>query len=274
MKSKMCALLLSVVLLSCQKKEIVKIINPRVITSNEDYNAYQQPNTDSLTILAAAQSDENKDASGSEEPLFRLKFGDTVLKIQTSKNDKGSSQDKFSFAQYINSQKTSVLVQVADGSGLVAPFYIVNLTGSGNPEAVSLYRPSSGIDDLKFTKGLSKVGRTGYLINNDFFVTNVNAKVYFIKRINPEERIRGLFFLLSSDKSTLVFLVSSSFYQVNYRSNEVFTQPLAASVPKEPAALINWVQTNFSWRKNKNGVSFLMENQNDDRIIDISEFKK
>jgi hypothetical protein len=273
MKNLLNALFLSVVIFGCQTKEVKKVIIPRVLTANEEFNTYQKPNTDSLIIFKASEEKTVK-ANVDDDEKFRVKFGDSILNIQTDKNDLKSFVDHFSFAKYINSQRTSLLVQTADSSGLVSPFYIINLRGNGTPEVISLYRASNGSQDVRFTKGLSKVGRTGYLINNDFFVTNVNSKVYLIKRINPEERIQGLFFLQSKDKATLVFLVSSSFYEVHYPTNEVFTQPLAASVPKEPAALFKWVQDNYSWRKNKTGVTFLMENKDDNRIIDISEFKK
>jgi hypothetical protein len=272
MKNLLFALLLSVVMFGCQNKEVKKVIVPRVLIANEEFNAYQKPNTDSLTIFQTKEED-SQVAAEKDGEKFRVKYGDSVISIQINKNDPASVADQFSFAKYINSQKTCLLVQTADSTGLVAPFYIISLTSKGTPEVVSLYRASNGSQDGRFTKGLAKVGRTGYLINNDFFVTNVNSKVYLIKRINPEERIQGLFFIQSQDKATLVFLVGSSFYEVHYPTNEVFTQPLAASVPKEPAALFKWVQDNYSWRKNKSGITFLMENKDDNRIIDISEFK-
>jgi hypothetical protein len=273
MKIKIYAIFLPFLFLSCQKTELQSILTPRVLTENETFNSYMKNDGDSLTIFKVNEESADN-GSDKNEKLFKVKFGDTVLKIKTNPKDSSMVSETFSYAQFVNSQKTSLLVQSSGSGNEVAPFYLITLRGDKQPDVVSLDRPSNGNEDSRFKKGLAKVGATGYLINNDFFVTNVNAKVYFIKRQNDEERIPGLFLLNSPDKHTLVFLIGSSFYQVHYPTNEVFVQPLGASVPKEPVALLNWVQNNYIWKKNKKEISFLVENQDDDRIRDISEFNK
>ncbi|MNY05200.1 hypothetical protein D3C86_1379110 [compost metagenome] len=137
---------------------------------------------------------------------------------------------------------------------------------------ISLYRPSTGKQDTKYTTGIIKVGRAGYVVNNDFYITNVNAQVYLIKRQNPNERIQGQFILNSPDKSTLVFLTEKSLYQVHYVSDDVHNETFSKAVPQSAADLPEWVRNNFMWQKNKKGITFLKFNDSD-RIVDIREFQ-
>lgn len=160
---------------------------------------------------------------------------------------------------------------MADNSGLAAPSYIIALK-NGKLNVVSLYRASNGKEDTKYTTGINKLGRAGYLVNNDFFITNVNANVNLVKRQNPEERIQGEFILNSPDKTTLVFLTPSSLYQVHYPSDEVVNEKLAKPAPQSDAELTEWVKNNYIWAKNKKGITFLKFNDSD-RIVDIKEFQ-
>jgi len=269
MRSTIGAFLIAVVLFSCQNKETEKIYSPRSLTTQEDFNQFEKGDENALTIYKNAG--ENAGADSSE--IFGVKFRDTTVTIQTSASDKNAVTGKFALAEFLNSQKTSLLVQIADQSGLTAPFYLIAIK-NGKLDVVSIYRPSSGKEDKRFTKGLSRIGRSGYLINNDFFISTVNVKVYPIKRQNPDERIQGLHFMNSTDKKTLVFLVSSSLYQVNYPTGEVYTQPLSSKMPKNATEVFTWIQKNYSWQTDAKGVSFLKENKDDNRIIDIREFKK
>lgn len=264
MKTKLCTILISFALFGCQQKQEGKTYVPRALTTTEDLNAYPKDKADSLSIYKYADAD----AKGT---LFSVKFKDTPIKIQTNKDDQNSGVDKFSFAQFINTQKTTLLVQIADNSSLPGPFYIVTLKGE-DLDVISLYRASKGAGDSKFTKGANKIGLTGFLINNDYFVTPVIAKVYPVKRQNEEERIQGLPFVNSPDRQTLVFLVGSSLYQVHYRTSTVFNQPLPASAPGGPA-LFDYVTKNFSWVKNKDGISFLKSDADDNKIVDMRNFK-
>lgn len=265
MKLKIYAILFSVVLLGCQKND-GKVYVPRALSAAEDLN--QSPKQSTLTITKQVNEEDSK----AKAEIFSVKFGDTTVKIQTNKSDVNSATSRFAFAQFINTQKSSLLVQLADASGLTAPFYLLTLN-NGQLEVISLYRASNGKQDSRFTKGLTKVGLSGYLINNDYYVTPVYAKVYEIKRQTPEERIQGLYFLNSPDKKTVVFLVASSFYEVHYPTGETFTQMLSSKAPAEPGALYQWIQDNYSWQKNGKGISFLKANIEDNRVRNFSEFK-
>ncbi len=263
MKLFLYALALITLSIGCNKKEEqTKSYLPRILTKNEGFNRFPERKSDSLTIYTVANSHPQQ---------FSVMFRDTTVRIQTDASDKNKSTDKFISAQFINTQKTSLLVQLADSTGLVSPSYIISLKGKGL-EVISLYRPSNGSQDQKFTKGINRVGAAGYLVDNDFFITNVNAKAYLIKRQNPAERIQGQFLLMSPDRQTAVFLVQRSLYQVHYPSAEVSTELLKGDVPQDIPGVYAWIQNNYSFQKNKKSISFLKYND-DDRIVDIKEFK-
>lgn len=268
MKPKLYVLLLSAVLWGCQKEEKARTFTARVLNANEEFNQYQKENTGVLKIHQL--NDSVSDNSSGQKELFSVKFNDTILRIQTDVADKNVVSDKFAFAQFMNTQQTCLLVQLPGSEGFVAPVYLIALK-NGRPDVVSLFRPSAGKQDRRFTKGLEAVGRSGYLVNNDFFMTTVDARVYLIRRQNPEERIQGIHFINSSDRKTLVFLISSSLYEVHYPTGETFSQQLS-KVPENPRDVYKWVQDNYSWQKNTAGISFLKKND-DDKIVDISEFK-
>ena len=269
MKSTLYVLLFSIVLLSCQKKDNSKIYIPRVINANESFNDYPKDKENAFSIV---KYDDSQAEPKDSKELFGIKLKDTTISIQTNANNKNEAADKFTFAEYLNTQKSSLLVQIADKSGLTAPFYLITLKDD-KVDIISLFRPSKGAGDKRFTKGVDKIGRSGYLVNNDFFVTTVDAKVYLIRRQDPDERIQGLHFVNSPDKKTLVFLVSSSFYEVYYPTGEVFIQPLTNDAPKVPEEMYKWVVNNYSWQKNDKGMSFLKANVEDNRVRDSSEFK-
>jgi len=269
MKNVLYALTLSVLLFACkQKEEPSATYVPRVITANERFNEFYEGKDSVFRIYAVEQYKGN--STEAKEKLY-VKYKDTIVRIQVNKTDSSSATDKLAFAQFINTQKTALLVQIEDDSELPAPFYIIALKNN-KPEVVSLYRPSTGKMDLRYTTGLNKIGRGGYLINNDFFVKNVNAQVYLIKRQNPEERIQGEFVLNSPDKSTLVFLTPKSFYQVHYPSDEVVNESLSRPASQSDADIADWIKNNFDWKKNKKGITFLRY-ADSDRIVDIKEFQ-
>lgn len=275
MKSKLLLLLLlPVALWSCQKKEETKTYISRGLAAAEDFNQYQKEGeAPALTIIRTDSAINTGKAGNVPEDKFSIKFRDTTISIQNHFSAQSPVTSQFSTAEFLNTQKTTILVQAADASGLVAPFYLISLKDN-KLDIVSLYRASNGKGDLKFTKGLSKVGRSGYLINNDFFITTVNAKVYALTRQIPEERIQGLYFVTSSDRNTLVFMGASALYEVHYPTGESFTQPLPAKVPKDQASVYAWIQNNFSWQKNAKDISFLKADKDDNRIVDMKEFKK
>ena len=269
MKILLYSFLLSATLLGCKNEEATKAYVPTVLTANERFNEYQKSVEDSLVLVKYENKD--KGVEGLKE-LFSVKFRDSIIGIQADAANPAALSSKFGFAQYVNTQKTCLLVQVADSSGITPRCYLIALK-DGLPKIMSLYRPSNGAEDSRFTKGVIKAGNSGYLVNNDFFVANVNARVYLIKRQNPEQRIPGIYMVNSPDKSTLVFVINSSFYEVNYPTGEVLTLPVDKEAPKETGALFNWIQSNYIWKKNAKGISFLTKRPDDDRIVDISEFK-
>ncbi|TDQ08587.1 hypothetical protein [Pedobacter metabolipauper] len=269
MKKLLTALSLSIIFFGCQSEK-GKIYVPREITKNESLNAYQEKNAITINDYETNQNKELNLDPGAEE-TFNVKFRDTVIRIQTDPAKEDAAIDRFAFAQFVNSQKTCVLVQSADTTEQVAPFYLISFRDE-KVEVISLSRPSKGADDKKYTKGLVKAGSSGFMINNDFFVTNVTSKVYLIKRQNPDERIQGDFLMQSPDKQTVVFLTPKSLYQFNYLTNEAFNQPFAIKAPATPAETYEWAKDNFSWKKNKTGNTFLVANPDEDRIVDINEF--
>jgi hypothetical protein len=271
MRSLFYVLLLSVVLFGCEKKASQKTLVARPVTDNENFNQFSKDSKNVLSIFQTKDSVIKKRADRLPDESYHVKFRDTAISIQLNADDKNAVADTFSFAEFLNSQKTSLLVQVADNSGLVAPFYVLTLKDN-QLEAVSLYKASKGKEDKKYTNGLDMIGRSAYLINNDYVLTGVNAKLYTIKRKNPEERIQGKFFINSPDKATLVFMLPSAMYEVHYPTGTVFSQPLPAKVPSETASLYKWIQNNYSWQRDQSGISFLKENIDDNRIINIEDF--
>lgn len=267
MKKALYALVLSVIFFSCQQNQDSVTYTPREITADEKFNGYIEGADSAFSIRI------NKDEASSSEvkETYHVKFKDTLVKILINKDDPNSATDKFASVQFINTQKTTLLVQIADKSGLTAPCYLL-AANEGKLEVISLYRPSTGKEDAKYTKGINRLGRAGYIINNDFFITNVNAQVYLIKRQNPDERIQGEFVLNSPDKTTLIFLTANSLYQVNYQSNEVLDERYTNAGPQSAAEIPEWVRANFIWKKNKKGMTFLRFTDNN-RIVDIKEFQ-
>lgn len=267
MKTRICIALLAMVLFGCNTGPEKKIYQPRAIVKGEDFNTYGKTDVSPLAVFTSGDS-----VNPGEKEVFTVKFRDTAIAIQPSATDKDFVADKFSLAHFVNTQKTCLLVQLADSTGLVAPFYLITLKNDAL-EVVNLYRPSNGKLDTEITKGMLRVGSRGFLINNDFFVTNVKAKVYFIERQKADERIQGEFFMHSADKETFVFLLDQGFYQVHYPSAETFMQPFPSQPPSAKPQLYRWVQSNFTWQKNSKGNSFLKADADDNRIVDIKEFR-
>jgi len=173
MRNLIYALAVTVLLFSCKGKN-ESVFVPRTITETERFNSYQEG--DALFIMNYGTEDRAKDEKDVQGE-FSIKFRDTTILIQTKPSDPAAKTDKFIFAQYVNTQKTTILAQVADTTLAIPPMYLISLN-ENKIEVISLDRPSNGAKDKEYTTGLVKVGKTGYLINNDFFITNVNAKAY------------------------------------------------------------------------------------------------
>jgi hypothetical protein len=264
MKTKFYALVLTIFLLACNESPKEKIYIPRPLTSKEDFNNYPK-NPDDVLKLVKAQEQGDQSDHGSASSLT---FKDSLIKIQPDAKDKSFLKDRFALAELVNTQQTCALVQLKGSLKVQAPFFLI-AAKDGKAEVISLYRPSNGALDQQFTKGMTRVGKSGYLINNDYFITTVNARVFPITRRNEEERIQGQYFMNSKDKTTLVFLTKDSFYQVHYPSGSVYNAPLPKKAPREVANIYKYIQDNYRWVKNGKGIEFL-QYVDSDVIVDMT----
>ncbi|SDG39289.1 hypothetical protein SAMN05421827_10658 [Pedobacter terrae] len=262
MKITLYALLLSVVLFGCGGNS-EKTFKARAFAAGDDFNVFPKSAKNILTIV---KTDSGKMAAADR---FIIKSKDTAIIIDDAPN---AETKKFKIASFINTQKTAVLVQSDNGKDKMDPFYIIYVNG-GKTEVVSLNKPSKGAEDKQYTNGLEELTRSNLLVNNDFFITTINSRVYPIKRQKEDERIQGKFFMYSSDKTTLAFLTANALYQVNTKTGETFNLPLPVSLTNQPETLVGNIQRDYTWVANKNGTSFLKKNADDDRIVDIKEFK-
>lgn len=265
MKTKYYALILSVFLFSCKDTPKEKILIPRPLVENEDFNSYPKDPEDVLKLVKAVDQIHDQ---GVMNEINSVKFKDSLIRIQPDPKDKTFLKDRFALTEMVNTQQTCALVQLEGNQKAEAPFFLI-AAKDGKAEVASLYRASNGADDERFTKGMIRVGKSGYLINNDYFITTVNAKVFPIKRQNENERIQGQYFMNSKDKTTLVFLTKDSFYQVHYPTGSVYNAPLPKKAPREVANIYKYIQDNYRWVKNGKGIEFL-QYVDGDVIIDMT----
>ncbi|MFD2288746.1 hypothetical protein GJU39_05525 [Pedobacter petrophilus] len=262
MKTTVLALVLSICLFGCKPGKLEIVYTPKAY-ANDDFNEFPTVKNQTLNIVTT----EPETPEGKES--YEIKFKDTTVAVQDNPKPVAN---KFKEARFINTQKTAALVQVEDGTGLVSPFYVVSLT-DGKVSVTSLYRESNGKNDKKYTKGIQEMSLSNIIVNNDFAIALVNGKIYPIKRQHDSERIQGEFLFNSSDKKTLVFVTGNSLYQVNYRTGETNNLTLPAKVAQS-ANVADEIRRGYSWATNGKGTSFLKQNPDEDRIVDISEFKK
>jgi hypothetical protein len=251
--------LLAIALLwSCTANETIeKAYIPHLINPGETFNEYPSE-TDSAITFNVHEEKKGKAVGANPRVWYDVKFGDTLVKIQPNKADPNYSNGKFIRGKFMNSQKTSLLVQIADGFNFRAKFYLISLKNH-RLRVTELRRPTSKEGDLNYI-GLIALGSQGYLINNDFLITPVNSKVYFLKRENPDERIQGQYLMRSPDKGTLVFVRPSSLYQVNYQNDESLTVPFEFDATQP--GLYMYIQENYVWKSKRPGLSFLTEDKN------------
>lgn len=250
--------ILSALAFSCaQENEIEKNYPSRMISQGETFNDYPSENDSSITFTAYRQK-ETKLSDHKLKVWYQVKFGDTIVKIQTNKEDPSISNGTFLRGKFMNTQKTCLLVQISDTLGLKAKFYLIALKNH-KLHIAELSRPSTLPIDRRFF-GLTDVGASGYLIDNEFLISFVNAKVHFIKRQNPEGPIKGQFYTKSPDQQTFVFLQPSSLYEVNYQTEESMTVPLTVDATKPGISM--HIQENFVWKTKRPGVTFLVEDKN------------
>jgi hypothetical protein len=242
----------------CSANETVeKVYIPHVINPGETFNEYPSE-MDSAITFNVHQEKDGKPVGANPKEWYEVKFGDTIVKIQPNKEDPNYTNGKFIRGKFMNTQKTSLLVQIADNFAFKAKFYLIALKNH-QLSVAELRRPTTQEGDLNYI-GLIHLGSEGYLINNDFLINPVNSKVYFLKRERPEERIQGQYLLKSPDKGTFVFMRPGSLYQVNFQNDESLTVPFAID-PRQPG-LYMYIQENYVWKTKKPGLSFLLEDKN------------
>lgn len=258
-------------LVSCQQQEETTAIVPEVLQADTVFKESKDKSFDLKILEKPGMAGQSSTAADSA--VFTIQLNDKPLGIRLEAADGAEGQvlTEFAMATFINAQHTAMLVQVKDQSGLTAPFYIVSLK-SAEVKAYRLYRASLGEGSSRFAKGQSAIGRSLYLINNDFVLTRVDGRVYLLKRQNPEERIAGVHVMNSKDKKTLVFLVNSTLYQVNYQTGKNRTFILPANTVLKPVALFAWIQQNLTWEKDQDGDYFLQPAASDNRIRSLNEF--
>src|SRR5690242_14693959 len=112
MKTIFYALLTTIAFSACQgNKENAATYTPRVLTATEKFNYYPETRGDTLALVSA---EGDKKAEEETKEVFSVKYQDTVIQIQTDPADKASAIGKFSTAEYVNTQRTTLLVQIAD----------------------------------------------------------------------------------------------------------------------------------------------------------------
>ncbi|MFP5081109.1 hypothetical protein [Pedobacter sp. JCM 36344] len=258
MRKLLTVIALTLILGSCTKKEAFeKVYLSHVINPGESFNEYPSE-IDSAITFNVHQEKVGKTLGANPKVWYGVKFGDTVVRIQTNKADPNYSNEKFIRGKFMNTQKTSLLVQIADNFGYKAKFYLISLKNH-QLSVTELRRPTAQEGDLNYI-GLIHLGSEGYLLNNDFLINPVNSQVYFLKRENQDERIQGQYLLKSPDKGTLVFMKDSSLYQVNYENDESINVPLRID-PTKPG-LYMYIQENYVWKSKRPRLSFLMEDKN------------
>jgi len=255
---KLLYLLTIALIVSCAADETFeKVYIPHVINPGETFNEYPSEKDSAITFNIHHEKT-GKPLGANPNIWYDVMFGDTLVKIQTDKANPNKTNGKFIRGKFMNTQKTSLLVQIADDFGLRAKFYLISLKNH-DLSIAELRRQTTQEGDLNYI-GLIHLGSEGYLINNDFLINPVNSKVYFLKRENPEERIQGQYLLKSPDKGTLVFMRPYSLYQVNYQNDEAMTVPFGID-PGQPG-LYMYIQENYVWKTKKPGLSFLLEDKN------------
>ncbi len=255
MKTLLFLLVAAALLIGCSVKEIDKTYLAEPVKPGQKFNDYPDRNDSTITFKAHRDSTATTALGANPKIWYQVKFGDTVVFVQTNPSNTASANKKFIRGKFLNTQHTALLAQIADSTGLAARFYIIALKDH-LLKVTELYRPTSVPSD-KALFGMVEVGRSGFVIDNDFFVSYVNPKVYFLKRQKEEERIRGQFFLKSTDAQTLAFLMpNSELYQVNYGTGETYTVPFGMNASQ--AGIYAFAEQNFTWKKNEKGAEFLL----------------
>jgi hypothetical protein len=83
------------------------------------------------------------------------------------------------------------------------------------------------------------------------------------------ERLPGNFVMQSPDRQTLVFQQPpNKLYQVNYLSGATSSITVDPTQLSDSEGFHTWISTDFSWKKDKEGNTFLKQN-NSDEIVEM-----
>lgn len=267
MKS-LCYIALILLTLGCSKsEEILKTVTPRQVNADESFDKPLKGDKSLLTIhkydYESGKLDSSKATFGVEE-WFEVKFRDTTVALTFPGTSKPAH--RFISAKFMNNQETCLLAEFVDSTGY-KNYYLIAAEGE-KLEAISLERPTPAAYKKNYNK-LDRVGSSAFLINNDVLLNKSDLKIFFIKRPKEEERIQGHFILPSPDRKTLVFQFPSEFYQVHYPTSTVFVQPVDPGRIEDRSNYYSWIQSDFSWKKDKKGYTFLKKDD-ENEIIEMN----
>lgn len=252
---------LALFLFGCNtREEVFKTITPRLV---KDKDIYDEELTGEKSPLSIYKIEASGAAADTETP-FSIKLGDTTIALQSSENE-GVRFHKFRFAKFLNDQETCVMVNCVDSTTQQHKFFLIVARGK-NIEAIDLYRPTDEAS-RKINNNENRIGGVATLYNNDIVLRRRDLKVFFLKRVSEMERIPGNFVLQSPDRQTLVFQQPpNKLYQVNYLSGATSTITVDRNQLEDPENFHTWIRTDFSWKKDKKGNTFLKQNDNNEIV--------
>jgi|GEM_PF-3151390 len=249
--------------LSCNThQEVFKTVNLRLVKENDSFDEPLKGDKSPLSIYKAEAATGNEPAKDAEFP-FSVKIGDTTIAIQI---DEQKKIHQFRSAKFLNDEETCLLVDFKDAGDQQQKFYLIIARGTAI-EAVELDRPAEASSKNSNNNNMDRIGSVAFLINNDIVLRKRDLKVFFLKRQREEQRLPGYFVLQSPDRRTLIFQQPpNKLYQVNYLSGTANTITVDPDQMANSEAFHTWIRTDFSWKKDKSGDTFLKENNNDEII--------
>lgn len=247
--------------MSCNaNNELIKKVDARLVQDKDIFDEELKGNISPLSIYKAKAA---QNAAESDAP-FSVRVGDTTVVVQSAE-DPARSFHKFRYAKFLNKQETCLMVSCVDSATQLNKFFLVVAKGN-HIEAIDLYRPT---DDAgkSINNQDSRIGGEANLFNNDIVLRKSDLKVFFLKRFRETERLPGNFVLQSPDRKTLVFQqLPNKLYQANYQSGAVSTLTVDADKLSDSGNFHTWIRSDFTWKKDKEGNSFLRPIDNNEIV--------
>ena len=240
--------------MSCNtNNEVVKKINARLVQDKDIFDEVLKGDKSPLSIYKAQETQNTK----APDAPFSVKVGDTTLMVQSSE-DPSKGFHQFRYAKFLNKQETCMMVSCVDSITQLNKFFLIVAKGA-NIEAIDLYRPTDDAGKA-INNQENRIGGEANLFNNDIVLRKSDLKVFFLKRLKETERLPGNFVLQSPDRKTLVFQqLPDKLYQVNYLSGAVSTLTVDAGRLGDSGNFHTWIRSDFTWKKDKAGNSFLKQ---------------